>query len=302
MDDVSNRARPNIIPKSRQSNLPAFIVGSMRSGSTLLRYLLSSHERLACPPESKFIAGVEAFLEYPQLRFALQSLGIDEHLLFGHIQKFVQEILGTYTSHVGKVRCIDKTPNYYRLLPLIDRIFNEQTQYIVIVRHPLDCIFSLENFSRRFPNLTREDPDVARIITLHGRGTLAWARYWLEVYQTILRFMSNATNRIHVIRYEDLVEQPQAVTESIVSFLGEDIARLHLENAFANTQQPGYQDDKITGSSSVHTNSLGCSAEWTTEHRNRLWKIVQQTAAEFGYFDIQCRKRPDPCFSSKVKD
>ena len=32
-----------------------FIFGCQRSGTTLLRYLLDSHSKIACPPETKFI-------------------------------------------------------------------------------------------------------------------------------------------------------------------------------------------------------------------------------------------------------
>src|SRR3954462_15908459 len=53
-------------PQVARRSWPAFLVGCHRSGTTLLRRLLDSHPHIACPPESKFIAGFEAFLTYPQ--------------------------------------------------------------------------------------------------------------------------------------------------------------------------------------------------------------------------------------------
>src|SRR5262245_13009496 len=35
---------------------PAFVIGSYRSGTTLLRHIIDAHPRLACPAESKFIS------------------------------------------------------------------------------------------------------------------------------------------------------------------------------------------------------------------------------------------------------
>ncbi len=54
---------------------PIFLTGCHRSGTTLARYLLDAHPNLACPPESKFIAGLEAFLMYPQALRGLASIG-----------------------------------------------------------------------------------------------------------------------------------------------------------------------------------------------------------------------------------
>ena len=35
--------------------VPIFMTGVFRSGTTLLRYVVDSHSRICCPPESKFL-------------------------------------------------------------------------------------------------------------------------------------------------------------------------------------------------------------------------------------------------------
>ena len=42
---------------------PFFIIGVHRSGTTLLRYMLSSHSRMYIPPESDFLPNF--FLRHP---------------------------------------------------------------------------------------------------------------------------------------------------------------------------------------------------------------------------------------------
>src|SRR2546422_8303911 len=69
---------------------PVFLVGCHRSGTTLARYLLDVHPNLACPPESKFLAGLEVFLDYPQVETALNTLGFTEEEVRLELRKFIE--------------------------------------------------------------------------------------------------------------------------------------------------------------------------------------------------------------------
>ena len=42
----------------RLTERPIFLVGIYRSGTTLARYVLDSHSRITCPPETAFMAGL----------------------------------------------------------------------------------------------------------------------------------------------------------------------------------------------------------------------------------------------------
>jgi hypothetical protein len=270
-------------PLPYKTNVPAFLIGSMRSGTTLLRYLLHGHERLGCPPETKFVGGIELFLQYPQTLQALTSMGISEAELLRHIRVFVEGLYNAYLGLCGKRRCIDKTPAYYRLLPLIDQIFAKEAQFVFIVRNPLDTVFSLQQFARRFPDLAKTDPDAVRIHAIHGCGAQGWAEHWVEVYTVIERFLMSYPERSHLVRYEELVTDPASVTGDIVNFLGEHIEGLHLENALCNTHLRGFQDDKIRSTNAVHANSIGCSRTWQPELRSKVWQVVGPVAERFGY-------------------
>ena len=48
---------------------PIFVVGSMRSGSTMLRLILDSHPRIAVPPETGFMGAVSATKRIPEWQF-----------------------------------------------------------------------------------------------------------------------------------------------------------------------------------------------------------------------------------------
>ena len=260
---------------------PAYIMGSMRSGSTLLRYILDAHDEIACPPETKFVGGIDAFLDYPQTLPGLWSIGVTPPALYNRLGAFVNSILADYARRRNKRRWIDKTPSYYRLVPVIERMFNEQVLYVVIVRHPLDCIASLETFTEL--STTHEDPDIVRIAAQHGKGRYAWALYWREVYNRLRYHIEEKPDRFSVVRYEDLVREPDAAVRRVLRFLGESYQPGIVDKAFSVPHDEGYQDLKITRTTAVHRKSVGCSNAWTTSGRTAAWNIVRDTANFYAY-------------------
>jgi protein-tyrosine sulfotransferase len=265
---------------SDRSSLPAFVIGSYRSGTTLLRYIIDAHPRLACPPESKFISGLNAFIDYPQAREALVSLGLDKEDIRYVIQQLVDSLFSSYAASVGKPRWVDKTPNYYRLLPLIEDIFDRRVLYVLIIRHPLDTIASMEQF---FENPKHGDPDIAAKTAAFGKGAYGWARFWVEVYQRVDFFRTENPERTHLVRYEDLVTQPLAEAEKLFAFLGEVCPPNIVSEAFRLPHKRGFQDHKIISTTSVHTNSVGRWESWPKSRVAALWPIVEATAERFGY-------------------
>jgi hypothetical protein len=265
---------------------PVYVIGSMRSGTTLLRYILDAHERLACPPETKFVAGLEAFLDYPQVLRALSTLGLGEEAIYTRLGEFVDSILSEYAVRRGKKRWVDKTPNYYRLTPLIDRMFRGSVLYVVMVRNPLDCIASLETFLSLVPY--HEDPDIARLAHEHGKGRYAWARYWCHVYDRIRFAIQQSPERFMLIKYEDLVSETEQVVRRLLDFLGERYSDGLIKRAFSESHDHGYQDMKITMTKRVHAKSVGRSVVWPKTEMSAVWTVVRETAEYYGY------RRPTP--------
>jgi hypothetical protein len=260
---------------------PLFIAGGHRSGTTLLRYILDAHPRIACPPESKFIGGIEAFLDYPQVLKGLQCLGLSTEELMGKLRGFIEDVFVEYASRAHKERWADKTPNYYRLLPLIDQIFGREPQYLCVVRHPLDCIGSLEEFFWQTPH--NEDPDIAANVLRHGKGRYAWAQYWLEVYQRIHLFSSAVGERALVVKYEDLVARTDSTVRGIFDFIGVDCPENIVQEAFRRPHGTGFQDLKILRTTGIHQASVARWRDWPKAEVASLWTLVEPLASEFGY-------------------
>src|SRR5215472_4057895 len=260
---------------------PVFMVGCHRSGTTLARYLFDAHPNLACPPESKFIAGLKAFFDYPQSRPALFSLGYDEDAVLRESRRMIERFLGGYARRHGKPRWIDKTPNHFRLLPFIDAIFAGEALYLFIVRHPLDCIDSL--YSIHGTRRQHRDPDIRSNVRRHVKDFDAWAHYWNDVNSRIRCFSMSCPERCHWFRYEDLVHRPTATLRRALGFIGEGLPPNLIRNAFSMSHTEGYEDPCIRETNGVKADRIGKWRDWPRSRIATVWPLVKKTAATFGY-------------------
>jgi protein-tyrosine sulfotransferase len=268
---------------AERAGLPVFLVGCHRSGTTLARVLIDAHPNLVCPPESKFIAALRAFLEYPQVYTAFETLGLCRSRVYEHVRSLPVAVLGDYARERGKRRWVDKTPNYYRYLDFIDELFDERVLFIFMTRHPFDTIHSLEEWGRGL--YTMLDPDVGRHIQTHGSGRVSWAMYWNEVNGRLLAFAAGHAARCTVFRYEDLVREPDHTLSHVLGFIGEELTPNMVERAFAAdlANLKGYGDGKIRRTTAIHEQSLGKWRDWPEAERRALWRTVGEVARSLGY-------------------
>lgn len=206
---------------------PFFIVGSGRSGSTLLRLMLCSHTRLAIPPETWYLipllerfdtqrsltaAEVESAAEIitQHYRWPDQKLDAQDfrrglsRLTAPQLRDVVEVIYRRHMEAEGKARWGDKTPIYIEIVPQLARMFPES----------------------RFIHLVRDGRDVAKSHQAAGwngpwlhDNTREWTRA-LECYRRLAG--SQLRERILQVRYEELVLDPEAVLRRICRFIGEE--------------------------------------------------------------------------------
>jgi hypothetical protein len=265
---------------------PVFVTGCHRSGTTLLRYFLDAHPALACPPESKFILGLHSFAQDPQSIVGLYSLGVSDRHLRKLLRNMIENVLMSYAIRQGKARWIDKTPNYVRILPFIDDVFEHEAQFILIVRHPFDCVLSLQEFFR-YASEFHEDSEIRSVVREHGNQMYGWARHWRDIHEQIWLFACTNSQRVAIVKYEDLVRHTEAELSKLLDFIaverytgdtGEMCSR-----AFTSQHTNGYQDVKIRSTQQVHPQSIGKWQHWTEEQKLAHWTVVGSVAETFGY-------------------
>ncbi len=294
------------------------IVGSPRSGTTLLRLMLDSHPQLAIPPETGFLllgkefpgAGQEtreqffqAITSYPpdapgwgdfhipaeEFRARLMELSP-----FSALEGF-RLFYRMYAARFGKCRWGDKTPAYCHHLAYLDALLPE-SRFVHIVRDGRDCAVSLREqwFSP-------------------GRDIKLQAQFWRD--HTLTAREQGARCRDYLeVRFEDLLQNTDAVLRRICSFLDLDYrpemlhyperapARLseHLARFTATGSLLVGQEDRLRQQiRSGQAPDASCIGSWKktlSEEECLQFEVVAGDALrEFGYetlFDARKEIRP----------
>lgn len=197
-----------------------FIVGSARSGTTLLRMMLNAHPEVVVPPESRFVVDL----------YRSDEVQVDDFLarLEGHerwaswdttIEDVRAQLKGmttvtypeaveaayiAYALNRNKKRYGDKTPRYIEDLPLLSRLWPE-AKFLHLVRDGREVALSYADVP-------------------FGPSTVAKAAaLWKERVELGMeqgRPLGSA--RYAELRYERLVADPKREVEGLCSFLDLD--------------------------------------------------------------------------------
>lgn len=216
---------------------PIFIVGSPRSGTTLLQYMLRAHPRISLPTgESHFIIplyrrreaygdmrdlqSLRRFLSELQSRYGhflsgdLHGIKFDPESLAHEFHKAgVSSVADVITSLFdknakgeGKVRWGDKTPYYALHLPTMLEMF-PGAQFIHLIRDGRGVALSLMDRKHDF-----------KVYNAYHA-----AKYWQQYVETARISGRALGNEVYLeTYYEELLNDPERELRKICAFLGED--------------------------------------------------------------------------------
>lgn len=191
---------------SGTSTGPIFIVGSQRSGSTLLRVIVDSHQHIAIPEETNFMQAIEAthrIRGWVDGDEWYRRLGATRAEMDEKLRDLYSSLFERYAHEQGKRRWGDKSPSHVYRVRMLSEMF--PTSLIIgIVRHPAPAVLSLTKsftYPRRF-----------------------WqaARYWYDANSTVLQAGANLPpDRFAIVRYEDIVANAARTLPAVFAWLGE---------------------------------------------------------------------------------
>ena len=188
------RRRARLRPGDRLLESPVFILSTVRSGSTLLRVLLSSHSRIHSPHEMH-LRDIKVSIREGHPEKALNEVGLDttrlEYLLW-------DRVLHRELEESGKEILVNKTPND---VFIVDRILEcwPDARFIFLLRHP--AAIARSRHSARPQDSDERNAEMVR-------------RYAAAL---------EAARQAHpglTVRYEDLATDPARVTQEVCAFLG----------------------------------------------------------------------------------
>jgi Sulfotransferase family len=181
-------------PRDRLLEAPAFVLCSVRSGSTLLRVLLDSHSKIHSPQELH-LRDLAVRVKTDYATKALGEIGLDdEQLRFMLWDRLLQRELAAARKQV----LVNKTPNDVFIVDLIARCWTD-ARFIYLLRHP--------GAIARSRQATRPQDTPAR----NARMVL---RYGNAIEQ------ARASYPGMTLRYEDLTADPRGATQRVCAFLG----------------------------------------------------------------------------------
>ena len=181
------------------SQLPVFIIGMPRSGTSLTEQILASHPSVFGAGEVRFWDG--AFV-------ALEKVGLGSEHAASLIPEMARDYLGRLTTSAGgALRVIDKMPTNFLYAGLIHAAF-PRARIIHMQRHPLDTCLSIyfQNFfnQARYAN---DFDDLAHYYCEYMRITDHW------------RSLLPASALLEV-PYEALIADQEGWTRRMLDFIG----------------------------------------------------------------------------------
>ncbi len=181
---------------------PVFVIGSPRSGTTLLRLILDSHPRISCGEETHFLRDLEAVVGR---NWALVSTyGLSREWWLEHIRDLYADFQAEVLARSGKRRWAEKDPTYTLHLSFIEELFPEAT-YVHLLRDGHDVVASFR--------------DRWGYTSAARAARTEWARYVRAARELGGRLPED---RFLELRYEALVADPAAQGRRLFDFLGEE--------------------------------------------------------------------------------
>ncbi len=261
---------------SKKNNAPFFILGRERSGTTMLRVNLNNHSNIYIPPESPFILNLykkygkqtninpKTFIEDLKqdpylLKWDIDYQKLTDELSSLNVQSFTNfciEILKHLSN--GKVIVGDKNPTYSLFGFTLHHLFTG-SKFIWIIRDYRAQVNSMlkVNFERKI------------VSSLASR--------WVAYNKSIDTLKNKHPNQVLLIKYENLVSNPEDNYKKVCTFLGVDY-----ESNLLNTDKENsefYSGHHLSLGEKMNTKHID---EWKTELTQEQIKICEMIAGDYG--------------------
>lgn len=268
---------------------PVFVVGSGRSGTTLVRAMLAAHSRIAVPPETHFLKfsdmqgaatrdAPEDFVTFWETLIArrqFRDIDVEPDRVLEKTKDtggrtfrgIFLAMLAVHAEKTGKVRPGEKTPGHYRYLERLFRWY-PGARVIALRRDPRAVVASHLGspwVTQQLENRGRRAPLVPRLRLFHVAER---ARLWTEAYGRFLAG-AEADPRICLLSYEALVADPARHAEAMTDFLGEPF-------------EPAMIEDRGRVPGSAAQDRLGSARwrDWVRDHERKASAPISQDGVE----------------------
>jgi hypothetical protein len=222
---------------------PIFVVGSPRSGTSILTWCLGQHPNILAVPESNwmgdFVANTAVVYQVGAARghlSILSAMDISRDELLANFGRTINDLILSHQSDLEKTRAaiptlpefmrrscpspkmrwVDGTPEYSFHIYALKKLFPEAV-FIHVLRNVGDVVRSILNLHRLAG------------VRLVANEEEAY-RYWIRtVNACVVAERAYGGKVVHRTRYTDLIEKPEPTIRSLLEFLGEPYTAKCLE-------------------------------------------------------------------------
>ncbi len=240
-----------MMTKSNTLDQPVFIVGPLRSGTTLLRLMLHNH------PKMNFFGEFEG---------AVSQANDNDFPSISNYHKFIETDRMMQDSNF----IIDESLNYVDLVKsfLQQEYNNKKVEVIGACIHSRFDLVSKIWPNAKFIHITRDPRDVAKSTIPMGwaGNTYHGAKYWLEPEMRWDKLKNKLNDEDYIeVKYETLIRETAEELTKVCNFLGQDY----------NANMPNI--DKVSTYAKPNPKLV------------EQWKL-KQTDDEINHVESQCRQ------------
>lgn len=261
---------------------PIFVVGTGRSGTTLLSTVLSSHSRIAFPPETHFMRRAElnglangapqdfdAFWDTYSKWSRFEDLGVAaedclavlEEMGDKSFKSIFAASLEAFRRKEGKARVGEKTPRHRIYIPLLLSWY-PSSRVVVIRRDPRAVIAS----QLKCPWVEVTACSLRKGVLADSRMSkvIFYAENWATGYgKDVPTYIED--ERVCLITYEDLVQRTEETVQFVCKSIGENY------EASMVAKRAGAKVANSTAKSASYTDDW---EEWVKSHHARTEKPI----------------------------
>jgi len=251
-----------------------FIGGAGRSGTTLLRAMLDSHENISVGPERKLIRTICGLRrDWEGSATVFEEAGLTSEILDDSVKAFISTLMES--TGKGAKRIGEKTPPNLLYMEMLGR-FYPQARFVHVIRDGRAVGASLLKQDWR-------DMITGKPIEYCSDPELA-GKYWAVVVEEIRSQAASVPGRYLEVRYEDLVSRPRETMARVLAFLDEPWDERVLSHQDSNLELPSTESSSEEVAKAIHTRSV---SRWKTElspgDRAKIESWATPMLKELGY-------------------
>ena len=216
---------------------PVLILGSERSGTNLLRALLSAHSKIASPPPAGF---VDPLVDI-QARYSLNGQA-------SRLTELIKDVITLTKTHhnpwdvdldLGVIKSRLKNDSLYDVFRVVNEIYAEEFGCRCWCSKEPGLFKNIKAFADHLPDskfvyLIRDGRDVSASMLqghLHQFHVYFAALNWVLVQRFCLDALAdkNLSERIYPLKYESLIEDPGHEMQKLMRFIGFEFESTQLE-------------------------------------------------------------------------